>query len=175
MTTSQSMPEMIAAAQAKAKMSEDVILDIQQLVKGKSASEAQVEDLRAAYVALELAAVDIFTLFEARMQNHFKRGPFSRKLRSALLDSGRTDLANRIHIYYLAINVLKHGKGASYRELLDTPTTVFHVKPVRAKSAESATTQGEHAPSELIDIGVPGFFDGLATTLLEAHKFLENR
>lgn len=31
------------------------------------------------------------------------------------------------------------------------------------------------APSGLIDIGVPGFFDGLAATLLEAYQFLENR
>jgi hypothetical protein len=29
-------------------------------------------------------------------------------------------------------------------------------------------------PVGLIDVCVPGFFDGLATTLLEAHQFLEN-
>ncbi|SNR26821.1 hypothetical protein [Puniceibacterium sediminis] len=170
MTTSQDVPTLIAAAQAKAKISEDRISEIRDQLEGQAKSDAQVEELRAANVALELAAVDIFTLFEGRMQNHFKRGPFSRKLRSALLDSGETDLADRVHEYYLAINVLKHGKGASYRELLNTPTTLFHVKP-----AESTTSQEENAPSALIDVGVPGFFDGLATTLLQAHQFLENR
>ena len=170
METSQSVPELIAAAQAKAKMSEDIILGIREHLEGQTASEAQAEDLRAAHVALELGAVDTFTLFEARMQRHFKRGPFSRKLRAALLKSGHADLADRIHKYYLAINVLKHGTGASYRELLDTPTALFHVRPT-----ESIDSQDEHAPESLIDVDVPGFFDGLATTLLEAHQFLENR
>jgi hypothetical protein len=168
MEISQSVPEMVVAAQANAKTFEDRILVVREHLKGQDGSEAQVEDLRAANVALELAAVDIFTLFEARMQSHFKRGPFSRKLRAALLDSGRTDLADRVHNYYLAINVLKHGTGASYRELLGSPSALFHLKP-----AASVNSEEGHAPSGLIDISVPGFFDGLATTLLEAHQFLE--
>ncbi|KPA20878.1 hypothetical protein shim_27940 [Shimia sp. SK013] len=170
METSQNVPDLIAAAQAKATVSTDRILQVREHLEGQTASEAQVEDLRAANVALELAAVDIFTLFEARMQHHFKRGPFSRKLRAALLEAGHTDLAGRFHEYYLAINVLKHGTGASYRELLATPTTLFHVR-----RTESLNSQDEQAPSSLIDIDVPGFFDRLATTLLEAHQFLENR
>ncbi len=168
MDTSQSVPELVAAAQANAKTAEDRISEILGHMEGQNGSDAQVEDLRAATVALELAAVDTFTLFEARMQHHFKRGPFSRKLRAKLLDSGRTDLAERIHKYYLAINVLKHGKGASYRELLDAPTSLFLVKP-----AESIISGDMHAPAGLIDVGVPGFFDGLATTILEAYQFLE--
>ncbi|MFT7596363.1 MAG: hypothetical protein ACI8R4_003698 [Paracoccaceae bacterium] len=170
METSLSVPELVAAAQANAKTSEDQIAVGRDHLEGLNGSKAQVEDLRAAHVALELVAVDTFTLFEARMQHHFKRGPFSRKLRASLLDSGRTDLADRIHKYYLAINVLKHGTGASYRELLNAPTALFHVNPV-----ESIISEEGHAPRGLIDVGVPGFFDGLATTLLEAHQFLENR
>ncbi|GAA6201006.1 hypothetical protein [Aquicoccus sp. SU-CL01552] len=170
METSQSVPDLIAAARAKAKVIEDRLSLARARLDGQSGSEAQAEDLRAANVALELAAVDIFTLFEARMQHHFKRGPFSRKLRTSLLNSGQADLADRVHKYYLAINVLKHGKGASYRELLDTPTDLFHMNP-----AESLDSKQEDASSGLIDVGVPGFFDGLATTLLEAHQFLESR
>ncbi|TDE39574.1 hypothetical protein [Antarcticimicrobium sediminis] len=170
METSQSVPDLIVAAQVKAKVFEDRISLARAQLDGQSGSEAQAEDLRAATVALELAAVDIFTLFEARMQHHFKRGPFSKKLRTSLVNSGQADLADRVHKYYLAINVLKHGKGASYRELLDTPTELFHMKP-----AETLDPKEEDAPSSLIDVGVPGFFDGLATTLLEAHKFLETR
>ena len=170
MNTSQNVPELITAAQAKAKISEDRISAIRGDLDGQTPTKAQAEDLRAANVALELAAVDTFTLFESRMQHHFKRGPFSRKLRAALLDAGRTDLADRIHIYYLAINVLKHGTGASYRELLDTPTALFHVR-----HSETINSQDEPAPSSLIDVGVPGFFDGLTATLLEAHQFLESR
>ncbi|MBU2983290.1 hypothetical protein KO498_15900 [Lentibacter algarum] len=170
MTTSQNVPDLIAAAQAKAKLSEDTISGVRSHLEGPSGSETQVEELRAAHVALKRIAVDAFTLFEARMQHHFKRGPFSRKLRSALLEAEHTDLADRIHKYYLAINVLKHGNGASYRELLNTPTILFHIKP-----SENTTSQEENAPSNLIDVSLPGFFDGLATTLLEAYQFLEKR
>jgi len=170
MEISQSLLELVAAARANAKTSEDRISEILILMDGKNGSEAQVEELRAATVALELAAVDTFTLFEARMQHHFKRGPFSRKLEALLLKSEQTDLADRVHQYYLAINVLKHGKGASYRELLNAPSTLFVVKPTTEIIADET-----HPSAGLVDVSVPGFFDGLSTTILEAYHFLENR
>lgn len=170
MEATQSLLELVAAAQANAKTSEDRISEILSLTDGKNRSDAQVEDLRAATVSLELAAVDIFSLFEARMQHHFRRGPFSRKLKSLLLKAGQTDLADRVHQYYLAINVLKHGKGASYRELLNAPSPLVVVKP-----SEDIIANEAHAPAGLIDVSVPGFFKGLTTTILEAHHFLENR
>ena len=170
MGASQSLLELVAAAQAIAKISEDRISEILKLMDGQNGSDAQVEELRAATVALELAAVDIFSLFEARMQHHFRRGPFSRKLKSLLLKAEQTDLADRVYQYYLAINVLKHGKGASYRELLNAPSTLFVVKPTEDIIADKA-----HAPAGLVDVSVPGFFDGLTTTILEAYHFLENR
>ena len=170
METSQSLLELVAAARANAKTSEERVSDVLMLMGGQSGSEAQVEELRAATVALESVAVDIFTLFEVRMQHHFKRGPFSRKLRALLLEAGQADLADRVHQYYLAINVLKHGKGASYRELLNAPNSLFVVKP----SAEIIAD--ETPPSVgLVDVSVPEFFDGLSTTILEAYHFLENR
>jgi hypothetical protein len=170
MRASQSVPELVAAAQANAKTSEDRVSGILKLMDGQNGSDAQVEELRAATDALELAAVDIFSLFEARMQHHFRRGPFSRKLKSLLLESEQTDLADRVHQYYLAINVLKHGKGASYRELLNTPSSLFVIKPIEDIIADEA-----QAPAGLVDVTVPGFFDGLTTTILEAYHFLENR
>ena len=104
------------------------------------------------------------------MQHHFRRGPFSRKLKSLLLESEQTDLADRVYQYYLAINVLKHGKGASYRELLNAPTPLLDVKPTEEIIADEA----EAFPG-LIDVTVPGFFDGLTSTILEAYYLLENR
>jgi len=168
MDDSQSLVELVAAAQADAKMVEGRISDVLKLMDGQSGSDAQVEELHAATVLLELAAVDIFSLFEARMQHHFKRGPFSRKLKALLLAEGETDLANKLHQYYLAVNVLKHGKGASYRELLKAPSSLVVVKPTQ-------DTDEAHAPASLVDVNVSGFFDGLTTTILEASSFLENR
>ena len=170
MATSQSLLEQIAAAQVTAKALEDRISEALKLMDGSLGTDAQVKELRRATKALELAAVDIFSIFEARMQHHFKRGPFSRKLKALLLDSKEPDLADRLHKYYLAVNVLKHGKGASYRELLNSPTSLFDVKsPQAANSEEAQPTAG------LIDVTVLGFFDGLTKTIVDAYHFLEDK
>ncbi|MEH6833893.1 MULTISPECIES: hypothetical protein [Falsihalocynthiibacter] len=165
-----SVPELVATAQTNAKTSENRISEILKLLDGQNGSDAQVEELRAATVALELTSVDIFSVFEARMQNTFKRGPFARKLKTMLVAAEQADLAERFHLYYLAINVLKHGKGASYRELLNDPSTLIVVRP-----AEDTVADETLPAVGLIDVTVPGFFDGLSTTILEAYHFLENR
>ena len=170
MEPSQSLAELVAAAQANAKTLEDRIMAAQTPDGGPAGSGGQVEELRAATAALEAAAVDIFTLFEARMQHHFRRGPFSRKLTSLLSQSGEAGLAERIHEYYLVINVLKHGKGASYRELLNTPGSKFAVKTSQDTAADDGV-----ASVGLVDISFPGFFDGLTGAILEASRFLEKQ
>ncbi|MDA9789607.1 hypothetical protein N9B69_01210 [Amylibacter sp.] len=169
MGDSQRVPELVATAKTAAKVSTDRIAEIVKRMDGQGGPSSEDEDLRAATVALELASVDIFSLFEARMQHHFRRGPFSRKLKTLLLEAKQSDLADRFHQYYLAINVLKHGKGASYRELLNAPNAFVVVKPVQDMADETRTTSG------LVDVNVAGFFDGLTDTILEAYEFLENR
>ncbi|MFT7146689.1 MAG: hypothetical protein ACJASZ_001567 [Yoonia sp.] len=170
MGSAQTVLELVAAARATAKVSEDRISEIQQSLAPEHVTDAQREDLRAATVALERAAVDLFSLFEARMQHHFRRGPFSRKLRSLLLEAGKTDLAERFHQYYLAINVLKHGKGASYRELLGAPTALVVLNPV-------ADPVDDTAPQAigLVDVNAPGFMDSLNATVVDAYHFFENK
>lgn len=163
MEASQSVPELVAAAQANAKKHEQQIAEILFLIGEGAGSDAQLKDLGAAITAIELLAVDIFAVFEARMQHHFKRGPFSRKLHALLLGAGQPDLANRIYQYYLAINVLKHGTGVSHRELLKAQNHLFVVKAVEDSDASSS----------LVDVTAAGFFDGLTTAILEAYQFLE--
>jgi hypothetical protein len=170
MTDFQSLPELVSVAQGTAKSSRDRISEILSLTGSQKLSAAQTKELTAETIAIELAAVDVFTLFEARMQHHFKRGPLSRKVKEALLAAGQADLANRLNQHYLAINVLKHGTGASYRELLNNKGTVFVVK----QSADVATNESE-VSTGLIDVTGPHFFDGLVETILESFHFLENR
>lgn len=163
MGTTTGIPELVAEARATAAQAR--VADVR---NGQNGSDFDAKDFASAVVALETLAVDIFSVFEARMQHHFKRGPFSRKLRSLLLDAGQTDLADRLHQYYLAINVLKHGKGASNRELLSFSADQLIVAPV------DETTAAEQGTG-LVDVTVADFFDGLTTTILEAFEFLENR
>tara|TARA_R110002049_G_scaffold23781_6_gene84718 strand:+ start:111301 stop:111789 length:489 start_codon:yes stop_codon:yes gene_type:complete len=161
MEASQSLPELVAAAQANADVHEQQIAEIV-AVKG-DAPDDQAEALRAATSAIELLAVDIYAVFEARMQHHFKRGPFSRKLKALLTGAGQPDLAYRIYQYYLAVNVLKHGTGVSHRELMKGDTHLFGVR----------TVEEAEVGDSLIDVTAPGFFDGLTTAILEVHQFLE--
>lgn len=170
METSNSLPELVVAAQETAKALEERISDLQSLMDGKQITDPQVQELSEAIVGLERVAVDIFSVFEARMQHHFKRGPFSRKLKAALLAAGHADLADRVHQHYLGVNVLKHGTGASYRELLNNKSTLLSVKP----SKDAATSDALPATG-LIDVTVPGFFDQLIGTILEARDFLEKK
>ena len=170
MGTSQSILELVAAAQLNVKKYEDRISNILKHIDGLNGSNANSKELSDMIVSLELAMVDIFSTFEARMQHHFKRGPFSRKLRSLLLDAGETDLADRVHQYYLAVNVLKHGKGASYRELLNAPSCLFVLK-----TPEKTISDEKCMPSICIDVSTPGLFSGLAMTIIDAYHFLENR
>ncbi|MGJ8547251.1 MAG: hypothetical protein ACSHWZ_17535 [Sulfitobacter sp.] len=160
MTASQTLPELVHAAQSTAQAAR------KRLAEMSANAEGQADDMASEVAAIEAAAVDIFTLFEARMQRHFKRGPLSRKVKAALLAAGEPDLADRLHQYYLAINVLKHGAGASHRELLNNTSTMLVVK-------QAADVEG--TPSGLIDVTPPEFFAGLTQTILDAFEFLENR
>jgi len=167
---SESLPNLVRAAQITAKLSYDQMSEILDKTAGQELTEAQTKELAKHTVAIELAAVDIFAVFEARMQRHFKRGPLSRKVKAALLEAKQPDLADRLHQHYLAINVLKHGAGASHRELLGNKSKLFVVR----QTSEITAAEGE-VVAGLVDVTAPQFFDGLAEAILEAYEFLENR
>ena len=164
MDASQSLTELVTTAQSNAAISQDLIAAL----RGDSTGQ-NVDAERSAATDIGATAIDIFAVFEARMQGYFKRGPLSRKVKAALLEVGQADLADKLHQHYLMINVLKHGTGASYRELLGNKSNLFSVYPSDAESTETAP----HI--SLVDVTRPGFFDGLAETILAAASFLENR
>ncbi|MCF2871121.1 hypothetical protein L0664_08590 [Octadecabacter sp. G9-8] len=163
MEASQSVPDLVAVAQASAKTHYDAIEQIRAAADDAAPSGAQLADMHTQAAALAALAVDIFAVFEARMQHHFKRGPFSRKLHALLTGAGQPQLAYRIYQFYLAVNVLKHGTGASYRELSKSETHLFAVK------LDSETDDA----GILIDVTTPDFFDGLTAAILESYHFLE--
>ncbi len=151
MDSSNDLPERITLSQSQAQAHVARLTD----------SDDRTEALKA----LELLAVDIYSLFEARLQHHFKRGPFARKLKALLLEHGKDDLARSVHQYYLAVNVLKHGKGASYRKLQNTSDSFIALHP------RPEIDENDEAP--LIDVTAAGFMDDLCDTLHSAYAFLE--
>ena len=112
---------------------------------------------------IEAACVELAAAFEARMQHHFKRGPFYKKLHKLLIESGNIALGTKVHQYATAVSVIKHGPGASYRELKTIPDLPFDI---RVPAAD---------PHTLVDVTTGDFFVNLVQTLEQSHKFLEER
>tara|TARA_R110002020_G_scaffold206021_6_gene410955 strand:- start:7939 stop:8355 length:417 start_codon:yes stop_codon:yes gene_type:complete len=108
---------------------------------------------------IEETVIETVSAFEARMQHHFARGPFFVKLAQRLKAEGHAELARRVQQYYLATNVLKHGGGKSYRELV--------------KNADHPFTLQDEDGKALIDVTANGFLTDLVETLRHAHAILE--
>lgn len=111
--------------------------------------------------AIEAACVELAAAFEARMQHHFKRGPFYKKLAKLLIENNNAPLAAKVHQYATAVSVIKHGPGASYRELKSMSNLPFDI---RIPAAE---------PHTLVDVTTSTFFANLVETLEQVHLFLE--
>lgn len=106
----------------------------------------------------EIAVIGLVSLFEARMQHHFARGPFYQKLSERLTAEGHAELGQSLYQYYLAANVIKRGAGKSHRELLDMSDLPFAV------ARDGAL---------LVDVTADGFFEGLVATLTQASQILD--
>ena len=127
-----------------------------------AAAQQSAQTLGLSVPDTEAEIIDLMATFEARMQGHFKRGPFFKKLRALLVAAGDQALGDRIHHYALAVNVLKHGTGASYRDLKSARALPFKL----------------HVPAgniRLVDVKEGGFYAGLVDALTEAYQILQNR
>ena len=116
-------------------------------------------------ITLETATMDILSVFTARMQHHFARGPFAKEVRKRLVAADHADLGETVYQYYLAGHVLKHGSGASYHELRKIKGLPFGV----TQPDGSGTVKAEG----LIDVQSEGFLDGLIATLTAVKEQLE--
>ncbi|QSV17303.1 hypothetical protein [Photobacterium ganghwense] len=65
-----------------------------------------------------ILAVGAFSIFEAYVQDIFSCKDGFKVANKTLVDLGELELKERFDDFYLAINVLKHGKGRSYEALL---------------------------------------------------------
>ena len=136
-----------------ADASTDVMTDIATIVQ-RSDEDGDVKS----------AATEILTLFTARMQHHFARGPFSKELRKRLIAAEEMDLAETAYQYFLAANVLKHGTGSSYHELRKIKGLPFGMKQPDGSG---------QVTGDLVDVTSDGFLENLVATLDAAKRILE--
>ena len=132
--------------------------DVAQLLAN---AQAVADNPEADVSEIEAMVVETVSAFEARLQHHFARGPFFKKLRGKLAAEGHTELAQTVYTYYLAANVLKHGGGKSLRELEKIEPAPFTLQDEEGKA--------------LIDVTADGFLGGLVAALQAAHPTLENK
>lgn len=165
------VPLLLQSAEATARSCELQFEEIVDLMERVGAQTTFVNGLRTTTVQLELTIIGVFSLFEARMRCHVPQGSFFRTLQTKLVEAEQGELAERVHIYYLAINVLKHGEGPSYKALLDISDLPFEIK----RPGKFYFDEGDISESEaLINIMASGFFKGLIQTLEEAYQFLSS-
>ena len=94
-----------------------------------SAATQLVKALQMIQLQKAISAVGMFSIFDALLQRglHCKDGlPEAMKVLAAL---GESALKNRFYDLQFAINVLKHGKGRSYDELVQKAASLpFRIK-----------------------------------------------
>ena len=77
-------------------------------------------------------AIGMFSLFEAVIQNELKieKGSAFKELKQELRRKNNLELNTKFEEFYYAINVLKHGKGDSYKKLLEKRNNLpFEITP----------------------------------------------
>ncbi len=164
------LPLLLTAAESTARKFDESVSELQKLMEEHGGQTVFVNGLRVATVQIEIAVVGVFSLFEARMQQHIPSGSFFKGVKSHLIDVGHPKLANDVWHYYLAVNVLKHGLGSSYDELCAITDLPFEVK----QPGEYFFNEGDIAePEGLINVTQAGFFEGLIQTLNQTYLSLE--
>lgn len=165
------VPLLLSAAEVTARRFAERVSELHKLMDEQGGQTVFVNGLRMATVQIEVAVVGVFSLFEARMQHKFPKGPFFKKLRAHLIDLGQAQLATDVWHCYLAVNVLKHGTGQSYEELCETPDLAFSIK----QPGDFFFEEGDVAePEGLINVTATGFFEGLINTLSRVYVSLND-
>lgn len=87
-----------------------------------------VKTMQMAQLQRVVSAVGMFSIFEALLQDQLKCTEGFDAADEILDAAGEQELSARFNVFRLAINVLKHGEGWSYRDLLQKPSLPFKIK-----------------------------------------------
>ncbi|MEX1662616.1 hypothetical protein AB4874_13305 [Thioclava sp. 15-R06ZXC-3] len=90
------VPLLLSAAEVTARKFYEDVSKLHKLMDEQGGQTVFVNGLRMATVQIEVAAVGVFSLFEARLQPQFPRGPFFKQLKAHLTKVGQTELANDV-------------------------------------------------------------------------------
>ncbi|HRN46449.1 MAG TPA: hypothetical protein PKW69_00335 [Niabella sp.] len=94
-----------------------------------SASTISVKNLQMIQLQKAIIAIGMFSLFESILQTGLNCRNGFEEAKKVLFQCGKTELHSRFEDFISAINVLKHGKGRSYNDLVTKSNTLpFKIK-----------------------------------------------
>ena len=94
-----------------------------------SGATAHIKNLQAMNLNRAFVAVGMFSMFEALIQDRLNCDHGFSEAKECLSSQREADLLNEFKIYCHAINVLKHGRGRSYKALLENADNLpFRIK-----------------------------------------------
>jgi len=94
-----------------------------------SAATPLVVTLQALNFRRAAFSVGMFSMLEAYLQDSVSEYYAFKSVKNILIENGKVELATKLNQFILAINVLKHGRGRSYDELVAmTATLPFVIK-----------------------------------------------
>ena len=94
-----------------------------------SGTTSHVKGLQIIQLQKTIFIVGVFSLFESIIQDSLSCKDGFIEVKKILLDKGNNTLYNKFNDYYLAINVLKYGRGNSYNRLVDRSESLpFKIK-----------------------------------------------
>ena len=94
----------------------------------KSGATTLVKTLQMVQLQKVVIAVGMFSIFDALLQDRLGCADGFKEAAAILNSLGATELEKRFDNLKLAVNVLKHGEGRSYKELLKKRTLPFRIK-----------------------------------------------
>ncbi len=128
-----------------------------------SGATALVKTLQMVQLQKVVSSVGMFSIFDALLQDRLECANGFKKAAEILKGLDATELEERFHNFRLAVNVLKHGEGESYRELLKKTRLPFRIK----KPDEGFFNEGDVSEiSTLVEVD-DAFVMTCATTIRE--------
>jgi len=93
-----------------------------------SGATTLVKTLQMVQLQKVVTAVGMFSIFDALLQDRLGCAEGLKEAAEILKGQGARELEGRFENLRLAVNVLKHGEGRSYRDLLEKQALPFRIK-----------------------------------------------
>lgn len=137
-----------------------------------SGATTLVKALQMIQLQKAIFAIGMFSIFEAQLQDSLGCADGFERARDILNDAGESELRDRFEHLFLAVNVLKHGRGRSYDKLVASAQSL----PFRVKlSDEVFLEEGDVAEiSTLVEVD-DAFVELCGSVVAEVAKVIEQR